>query len=590
MRLNTKLFTSTVKSGIKAGGTLLRKPPPPAGCPRNGPATGGGKASDKVRSKLYQLRQLESKGSEIGDRLQQLSTQFGKSRGEATEQRKSKNDHTVVDGGMCVDRIEVAREAGDTLKAAAPALSSQNGDASDQLASMAKARASLSEPYLEEVPQNEDSMQPAVPRISLDAVRKAQQQAQGKKGGMPKTSRAKQSSRLFKNETAKTARPSLRGSARSNSASQGRASVHPGYFERDVEVSDLLGNIDIPRIGSLDLGANLSWMDPEAKSEGEAEEAAASESQATRAAHDCDGDRAGNAFVKPDDQLSADAQSGFAEWRVVYTEEGDQYFYCDTTGESSWDDPRGIVDEESAVLHGETWVEQWYRRATVAENGLLENNFADSTVAEQCDTSDEVVAEPFYDARQEVDHTALGAWSESSRKSTARSSYVSKSPRWTAQDLQKLEDQGYLASARSIRSEVGTLPSTYSSAYGVGGEQNGPGSPVPPLNLAQVGQGRSLHGGFGLYEGASMHQPPYVQQQPYKTPRELELEELLRQQTARAEWLEHEAFQSREAEKAAALRAKVTAATQHDLVHRAVEEERQRSVLSGSGFVYEEQY
>jgi len=63
-----------------------------------------------------------------------------------------------------------------------------------------------------------------------------------------------------------------------------------------------------------------------------------------------------------------------------------------------------------------------------------------------------------------------------------------------------------------------------------------------------------------------------------RTPRELELEEQLQYVRARAQWLEEQAFYSREAEKAAALRADYTARTQADIVHRARQEERRNSI------------
>jgi len=64
-----------------------------------------------------------------------------------------------------------------------------------------------------------------------------------------------------------------------------------------------------------------------------------------------------------------------------------------------------------------------------------------------------------------------------------------------------------------------------------------------------------------------------------KTPREMELEEQLWRTTAHANWLQEQAYYSKEAEKAAAARAENTAVTQAQIVKRVREEERRNSVF-----------
>ncbi len=230
---------------------------------------------------------------------------------------------------------------------------------------------------------------------------------------------------------------------------------------------------------------------------------------------------------------SNDDQDAYEEWQVYYTQDGERYFYCLTTGESRWNLPSGTASWEFRLKEG--WIEQWRRR----RDEITEQDDPEPDTSEEQDASEEPDAsehEEWYgaDPRQEVD-----------------TRQENSAPRWSKNDITKYEAQGYLSSQT-------------------------PKSPVPRLNLGaeQYYYDHHHHQQQQLLLQSHRYAYPTTRSSVmmYKTPRELELEEQLRHTTARARWLEEEAYYSRAAERAASARAAYTAKTQADMVQRALEE------------------
>ncbi|GBG33807.1 Hypothetical Protein FCC1311_100302 [Hondaea fermentalgiana] len=255
---------------------------------------------------------------------------------------------------------------------------------------------------------------------------------------------------------------------------------------------------------------------------------------------------------------------GYQSWSIHYTDEGDPFFYCKDSGESRWTDPR--TDEHGYDMQDHDTAREAYE---------LEETYGDHTTSDAFENGENSWTAYWQERAQAYQNTERSAAAQT----------TASTGRWSVDDIDRLEQQGFLSARSTARYAVfGHVDET----------DEAPQSPVPPLELPgpeQVAWNAATHRStaaalHSAYHDANAAGTQMDDQSMYayygKTPREVELEGQVRYLNARAQWLEQEAFYSKEAERAAALRAEYTARTQADMVQRARHEERRRSMIDMS--------